>query len=151
MAVLALCCASLLYGIGGPFARRFVGGLGLEPQVQVPLQVLMAAVTLAPFYATGPLLTSAPTPAGIGAMVVLGVIGTGFTYIWYYRLMALAGSAIANSVTYMSPVVAVLAGTLLLGETATWNQLLGGIVVILGAALSQGRLDGIIRRLTGTK
>jgi len=145
-AVLALCCASLLYGIGGPFARRYVSKLGLDPQVQVPMQILMAAITLAPFYFGGPLFTAAPTLPGVLGMVTLGVLGTGFAYIWYYRLMALAGSAIANSVTYMSPVVAVLAGTILLHETTTWNQLLGGVVVILGAAISQGRLDGLLHK-----
>jgi len=149
-AVLALCGASLLYGIGGPFSRRYVGKLGLEPQVQVPMQILMAAGTLAPFYLTGPLTTATPTLAGVIGMLVLGVLGTGFAYIWYYRLMALAGSAIANSVTYMSPVVAVLAGSLLLHESATWNQLVGGLVVILGAAISQGRLSGLVSKFSGS-
>ena len=150
-AVLALCGASLLYGIGGPFSRRFVGGLGLEPQVQVPMQILMAAATLTPFYLAGPLFTATPSVEGVLGMLVLGVMGTGFAYIWYYRLMAVAGSAIANSVTYMSPVVAVIAGAILLQETATWNQLVGGAVVILGAAISQGRFDKLFVRLTNRK
>ena len=41
-------------------------------------------------------------------------------------------------------VLAVIAGALLLHEAITWNQLLGGAVVILGAAVSQGRLDKIL-------
>ena len=85
------------------------------------------------------------------SMLLLGVVGTGFTYIWYYQLMAVAGSAIANSVTYLSPVVAVLVGSLLLHESVTWNQILGGAIVILGAAISQGRLDGVLARISGRK
>lgn len=147
LAIAALGGAILLYGIGGPFARRYVTSLGLDTQVQVTLQVLLAAVTLLPFYLAGPLVTATPDALGVGGMLVLGVLGTGFAYIWYYRLMALAGSAVANAVTFLSPVVAVLAGSLLLGEAVTWNELVGGAVVILGAAISQGRLDGLFARL----
>jgi drug/metabolite transporter (DMT)-like permease len=147
LAIAALGGAILLYGIGGPFARRYVTSLGLDTQVQVTVQILLAALTLLPFYLAGPLVTATPDALGVGAMLVLGVLGTGFAYIWYYRLMALAGSAVANAVTFLSPVVAVLAGSLLLGETITWNEIVGGAVVILGAAISQGRLDGLFARL----
>lgn len=150
-AVLALIGAVTLYGIGGPFARRYLPSLKLDPQVQVAIQVLLACLTLAPFYLAGPLTTAAPTITELGGMLLLGVVGTGFTYIWYYQLMAVAGSAIANSVTYLSPVVAVLVGSLLLHESVTWNQILGGAIVILGAAISQGRLDSVLARITGRK
>jgi len=139
LAVGALMLGVTFYGIGGPFARRYVTPLGIDVRVQVPLQVLLAAVTLAPFYLSGPLFTAAPQWPSVLGMLALGVLGTGFAYIWYYQLMAMAGSAIANSVTYLSPVVAVLAGSVLLAETVQWNEVLGGIIVILGAAISQGR------------
>jgi drug/metabolite transporter (DMT)-like permease len=54
-------------------------------------------------------------------------------------------------VTYLSPVVAVLVGSLLLQESVTWNEILGGAIVILGAAISQGRLDGLLARISGRK
>jgi drug/metabolite transporter (DMT)-like permease len=57
--------------------------------------------------------------------------------------MAIAGSAIANSVTYLSPVVAVIAGAFLLQEQITWNELLGGALVILGAMIAHGRLNKV--------
>jgi drug/metabolite transporter (DMT)-like permease len=148
-AVLALCLATLLYGIGGPFARRYVTSLKLDPQVQVAMQVSMAAVTLTPFYFTQPLALAAPTWSGIAGIVLLGVLGTGFTYIWYYRLMATAGSAVANAVTFMSPVVAVVAGAIFLQESVNAAQLIGGAVVILGAAVSQGRFNNLWHRLVG--
>jgi len=143
-AVLALIGAVSLYGFGGPYARRYISPLKLDAGVQVSAQVLLAGLTLLPLYLSGPLFTAAPSMAAVAGMLTLGVVGTGFAYIWYYQLMNLAGSAIANSVTYLSPVVAVIAGALLLHEAITWNQLLGGAVVILGAAVSQGRLDKIL-------
>lgn len=147
LAVLTLLLAVGLYGIGGPFARRYVTPLKLEPKVQVTMQVGLAAAMLAPFYLSGPIFTATPSWPAVTAMLVLGVLGTGYAYIWYYQIMATAGSAIANSVTYLSPVVAVLAGSLLLGEQVTWNQLIGGAVVIGGAAISQGRLDRLLAKL----
>ena len=143
-AVAALLAAVCLYGFGGPYARRYISPLKLDPGVQVSSQVLLAGLTLLPLYLSGPLFTSVPSLADILGMLALGVVGTGFAYIWYYQLMNIAGSAIANSVTYLSPVVAVIAGALLLHEAITWNQLLGGVVVILGAAISQGRLDKLL-------
>ena len=147
LSVLALLAAVTLYGIGGPYARRYLAPFKLDIQVQVALQVLLAAATLAPFYFSGQLVTHTPGLINIFGMIVLGVLGTGWAYIWYYQLMAAAGSAIANSVTYLSPVVAVLVGSALLHEQVTWNELVGGAIVVLGAAISQGRLDGLIARL----
>jgi drug/metabolite transporter (DMT)-like permease len=151
LAVLALIGAVTLYGIGGPFARRYLSPLKLDPQVQVSVQVLLACITMVPFYVSGPLFTANPSMLQILELLIFGVLGTGFAYVWYYRLMALAGSAIANSVTYLSPVVAVLVGGLLLHEAITWNQILGGFIVILGAAISQGRLDGLLAKLGKTR
>jgi drug/metabolite transporter (DMT)-like permease len=73
-------------------------------------------------------------------MIALGVFGSGFAYIWNFQIMVAAGGAIASSVTYVTPVVAVIVGVVFLGESVTWNEPLGGLLVLLGAAISQGRI-----------
>jgi drug/metabolite transporter (DMT)-like permease len=151
LAVLALVIAVTLYGIGGPFARRYISSLNLDNQVQVAIQVVFASISLAPFYLTGQLATATPSALDLAGLVVLGLVGTGFTYVWYYKLLTVAGSAIANSVTYLSPVVAVLVGSVLLHEAVTWNEIVGGAIVILGAAIGQGRLDPLFARLSARK
>ena len=148
LSVLALIGAVTLYGIGGPYARRHISPLKLNTEVQVSVQVLIAAITMMPFYLAGPLFTAEVTPIRAGVMLVFGVLGTGYAYVWYYKLMNQAGSAIANSVTYLSPVVAVLVGASILGEHVTWNELVGGAIVILGAAVSQGRLDPVLAKVS---
>ncbi len=140
-AIAALALAVTLYGIGGPYARRFVSPMKLGAEMQVVAQTGLAAVLIAPFYFSGPLLVGPITWPAVLGILLLGSLGTGIAYIWYYRLMNVAGSAIANSVTYLSPLVAVIAGAILLGETITWFQIVGGCIVIFGAALSQGRLN----------
>jgi len=148
LSILALIAAVTLYGIGGPYARRHLTPLKLNTEVQVSVQVLIAGITLLPFYLPGPLFTAEITPIRAGAMLVFGVLGTGYAYVWYYQLMNQAGSAIANSVTYLSPVVAVLVGATILGENVTWNELVGGAIVIFGAAVSQGRLDPLLAKFS---
>jgi drug/metabolite transporter (DMT)-like permease len=45
-------------------------------------------------------------------------------------------------VTYLVPIVGVAAGVLVLGEPFSVRLVLGGLVVVLGVALVQGRLLG---------
>jgi drug/metabolite transporter (DMT)-like permease len=73
-------------------------------------------------------------------MLILGAIGTGFAYIWNFRNIRLAGSAIASTVTYITPVVATILGILFLNEKARLTQLLGAALVLLSAALVQKRI-----------
>jgi drug/metabolite transporter (DMT)-like permease len=54
--------------------------------------------------------------------------------------MALAGSAIASSVTYLTPVVAVIVGVIFLQEKIHWYEPVGALVVLLGAAIGQNRI-----------
>lgn len=48
-----------------------------------------------------------------------------------------AGPTIANTVTYVIPIVSTFAGVTFLAEHITWNQLLGAAVIIGGMALTQ--------------
>ena len=79
-------------------------------------------------------------PGPVFAMIALGVFGSGFAYIWNFKIMEAAGSAIASSVTYVTPVVAVIVGIIFLGEGITWNEPVGALLVLLGAAIGQERI-----------
>jgi drug/metabolite transporter (DMT)-like permease len=59
--------------------------------------------------------------------------------------MELAGSAIASSVTYLTPVVAVLVGVIFLQEELAWYEPVGALIVLLGAAIGQNRIKLISR------
>ena len=69
----------------------------------------------------------------------LGALGSGLAYILNYQVIRAAGATIASTVTYVIPVVSTALGIAVLGETLTWNQPLGAIVVIAGVLISQGR------------
>ena len=73
-------------------------------------------------------------------MLALGIFGSGFAYIWNFKIMAIAGSAIASSVTYLTPVVAVIVGVIFLREKLYWYEPVGAVIVLLGAAIGQNRI-----------
>lgn len=141
MAIAALILAVTCYGIGTPFLRKFVEPLNLRPEAAVFGQVSTSALTLLPFYLSGAIFTGPLNFNSVASMLTLGVFGTGLAYVLYYRLLAQVGSAIGSAVTYMSPIVGVILGLLVLGEQVTWNEPVGALIVLFGAAVAQGRIN----------
>jgi drug/metabolite transporter (DMT)-like permease len=139
-AVLALLAAVTCYGFSFPYSRKYILPYKLAPEALATTQVSLAALTLLPFYLDNGIAKDAYGVGPVFAMLALGILGSGYAYIWNFQIMAAAGSAIASSVTYVTPVVAVVVGVAFLGESVTWNQPVGGAVVLLGAAISQGRI-----------
>jgi drug/metabolite transporter (DMT)-like permease len=137
--VIALLVAVTCYGISFPYSKRNIIPLGLKPEAAATTQLIMAAITLLPFYLYDGISQDNYRPANIFAMLALGILGSGFAYIWNFSVIAAAGSSIASSVTYLTPVVAVFVGWLFLGEVIVWHEPVGALLVILGAAVSQGR------------
>jgi drug/metabolite transporter (DMT)-like permease len=103
-------------------------------------QVTCSAIILLPFaLLSHPIHSSITLKSGVG-MLVLGSFGTGFAYIWNFRNIKLAGSTIASTVTYITPVVATILGILFLKEQFKATQLIGGLLVLFSAALVQQRI-----------
>lgn len=147
LAILALLVAITLYGIGTPYVRKYITPLNLPTEVSVFGQIGTAAITLLPVYLlTGPVFTSTPDLQSVASIVTLGALGSGFAYLLYYKILDVVGSAIASSVTYITPVIAVILGVLLLGEELHWYEPVGGLIVILGAAISQGSILSLFRK-----
>lgn len=128
------------YGLGLAWLRRFGVGSGQDPTTVATVQLTLAAVLLllvAPVVATGPVDLDWRI---VAAMVTLGCLGTGLAYAWNTRLVAAWGAGRASTVTYLTPVVGVALGVLVLGEPLRWNEPVGGLVVLLGIALASGVL-----------
>jgi drug/metabolite transporter (DMT)-like permease len=139
-AILALLFSVTCYGLSFPYSRKFVLPLGLRPEAAAATQLVIASAILLPFYLFDGGISGDASLVPILAMVGLGIFGRGFAYIWNFQIMSAAGSAIASSVTYVTPVVAVIVGIIFLGEGVTWYEPVGGAIVLLGAAIAQGRI-----------
>jgi drug/metabolite transporter (DMT)-like permease len=138
--ILAIAC----YGVAFPFARRYLTG----PNAREPLEPLALATGLLLWglVITGPIvaftgINQAPVTVGpLLAVSVLGIFGSGVAYLLNFRVVTEADATTASTVTYITPLVAVIVGALLLNEDITWNQPVGGLLVVLGAAVAQGLL-----------
>jgi drug/metabolite transporter (DMT)-like permease len=139
-AILVLLSAVACYGISFPYTRKHVMPLGIQPESIVSLQLILASITLLPFFLFNGISSYNPDADALFAMIALGVFGSGFAYLWNFKVMELAGSAIASSVTYLTPVVAIIVGVIFLNEKITWNEPVGALIVLLGAAIAQERL-----------
>jgi len=104
-------------------------------------------VTIGSFLCGGvitlPLLLAVPVPAMPTAMdlfwlLVLGLVTSALMYVLYFRLLAAIGATRAISVEFAVTVVAVLAGTTVLGEQLSAIQFAGAAVIIAGCAMVLG-------------
>jgi drug/metabolite transporter (DMT)-like permease len=73
-------------------------------------------------------------------LAVLGIAGTGLAYVWNIGVIRDWGPTNASTVTYVTPVVGVVLGVLILSEPLTWNEPVGALVVMAGILLAQGRV-----------
>ena len=113
-------------------ARRGIGSVLLSA-CQLAAAAVMLAITLA--------VTGAPAPhvtaGNVAAIAVLGIIGTGFAYVLNYQIITSEGATVASTVTYLLPVVAIVLGVLVLGESITVTTLAGIALVLIGVALTR--------------
>jgi drug/metabolite transporter (DMT)-like permease len=131
--------ASLSYPIGWIYVRRTLAGSSHSHLSLTGAQLMLATVQLG---VVTPLFTDAPDGFPVVpllAVVALGTLGTGFAVLLQYGLVAEVGPTTAQMVTYFIPVIATAAGVAILGESLTWSTPVGALIVLAGAALTQGR------------
>ena len=140
---LACLLASASYGVSYVYMRRFLTGRGF-PALALAASQLTAATVLLAFAA--PLTARQPvtlTAAVTGSVLALGLLGTGAAYVINYRLIADEGPTGASTVTYLLPIVAMALGIVILEEAVSWTLFAGTALVLLGIAVSEGRLPGM--------
>jgi drug/metabolite transporter (DMT)-like permease len=133
--------ASISYAISYVYMDRFLARRGMSPVTLSACQLLVAAAVLAaalPLSGAGAPQVSA---ASLGSLVVLGVLGTGVAYVLNYQIITSEGATVAATVTYLLPVVAIVLGVVVLGETVTIT-VLGGIALVLGGVALTRRTEG---------
>jgi len=79
-----------------------------------------------------------PSVKAVGAVLVLGVLGTAVAYLFYFALIVRAGASRAILVTYLVPAFALVYGWLILGEAVTASALAGLALILGGTALATG-------------
>ena len=81
-----------------------------------------------------------PDLAGVGAIVWLGLLGSGAAYLAFFRLLGRWGATRTAAVAYLLPVVGIVLGFLVLHEPIDGRIILGTSLIIGGVALVNSRL-----------
>ncbi len=147
---LACLGATACYGVMFGYTRKFLSGLPIAQTTFAFLQVGMGAAVmliLTPLLAVGPVRLDA---AIVACLAILGILGTGLAYVWNIGVIRDWGPTNASTVTYVTPVVGVVLGVLVLGEPLSWNEPVGALVVMLGILLAQGRVRMPLARRSAT-
>jgi drug/metabolite transporter (DMT)-like permease len=130
--------AAACYGIAFPYTRRFVAG---RPDSGVALSAGQLIWSSAQLGVVAIFVGSVPGRLpldAVGAMLGLGVLGTGAAYILNYAVVRLAGATTASTVTYLVPLVSTALGIVVLSEALEWNQPAGAALVLASVAFSEG-------------
>lgn len=126
--------------------NKFITGLShLETTI---MQLGIATVVLFPYVAfTEPMNYSGLSMQSILFIIILGIIHTGVAYLLYFASMKkLKGQTIAV-LSYMDPISAVLMAAILLHESMSLLQMLGGILILGSTFVSEVRLKRNERKL----
>jgi drug/metabolite transporter (DMT)-like permease len=137
---LACLGAAVCYGFTFGYTRRFLSGRPIAGPTFAFLNIGLAGaimLLLTPVIAWHPVSAGWPV---VLSLIALGALGTGVAYIWNINVLRAWGPTNASTVTYVTPVVGVLLGVLVLGETLSWHEPLGAVLVLLGILLTQRRL-----------
>ena len=129
--------SSLAWAIGSLYSRR--AQLPRRPLVSAAMQMLAGGSMLAVVSGVSgelgrihPEAISLESWLGLAYLVVAGSL-LGFTaYMWLLRA---APTSLVGTYAYVNPVVAVLLGTVLLGEPLSWRTLVGGGIIVASVAL----------------
>jgi len=132
--------ASISYAVSYIYMDRFLARRGIGAVVLSACQLAAAAVMLAITLAVSGAQTPHVTTEDVAAIAVLGIIGTGLAYVLNYQIITSEGATVASTVTYLLPVVAIVLGVLVLGETITMITLAGIALVLAGVALTRRRV-----------
>lgn len=143
---LACLGAVTCYGFSFGYIRRFISSRDVSATASAFLNIGIAAVimiVLTPVVAWHPITFSWPV---LLSLLGLGALGTGVVYIWNMNVLRAWGPTVTSGVTYVTPVIGVALGILILGEHLTWNEPVGALVVIAGILLTQQRVRLLTRR-----
>jgi drug/metabolite transporter (DMT)-like permease len=143
---LALVASTACYGAGAVYARRNMRGV--RPMIPALFQVAFAfVIVLAIALGTEQPWTVSWNSDAIVAVVWLGILGSGFAYLANFRLLSRIGATRTSLVSYLLPIVGIVAGALMFQDVVDVRLIAGTVLVLAGVALVNSRYGQ--RRLFG--
>ncbi len=135
VAELAVLAGAVCYAANSVISRRLITADFLVASTAVMIVATIMTLPLA-LWLDRP-WTLAPNAASVASIIWLGIGPTALATILYFKLIATAGPTFMSLVNYLTPVVALLAGVILLGEQPGPGALAGLALILCGIAVSR--------------
>ena len=131
----AIMIGTTSYAAGLVYARRNFANVSDTPTSIAAGQMLCASIHLTlilPWFVT---LTTDASTISIVSMLILGIVGTGITYIMIQTLIKQSGAGVASDTTYVILFVAIVLGIVVLGEELNVWQIIGSGLILVGLVI----------------
>lgn len=141
LGVLLIVLASISYGVGMVYTRKYLNNV---PTLIAPCwQTLVAFLCLVPFSLIFDRPFSLPMPSqaawmGIGGLILFGTV---LAFVLYFEIAKIAGASFLSLVTLLFPLVGIILGVWLLGESLSWNAYVGCVLILLGLAVANPNIS----------
>jgi len=132
LGTIAILIGTMSYAAGLVYARRNFIDVKDSPTAIAAGQMLCAAIhftLILPWFVT---INTDPSTVSVLAMLILGIVGTGITYILIQTLIKQAGASIAGDTTYLILFIAIVLGIVVLGESINIWQIIGSGLILIG-------------------
>ena len=94
------------------------------------------SLTLCPVEASSNPTRPIPAPKAIWALLYLAIVGTVIAFVLFYWLVQRLPVSRAQLIPFLSTILAVLLGAIVLGERLNWQTGLGSAIVLGGLAVA---------------
>jgi len=133
---------------GTVHARRVMAS-GVPPVLFAAWQMLFGGLMLLAaslLFETGRYAEIVPSPAAVGALLYLAIPGSVIARSLLFWLVDRTGPLFPSTWTYISPILATLAGALVLAEPIGWQTLVGLFLVLSAAAMTNETIRSLLWR-----
>lgn len=131
----AIMIGTTSYAAGLVYARRNFANVKNTPTSIAAGQMLCASIhftLILPWFVT---ITTDASNISLISMLILGVVGTGITYIMIQTLIKQSGAGVASDTTYVILFVAIMLGIIVLGEAINVWQIIGSALILVGLVI----------------
>jgi drug/metabolite transporter (DMT)-like permease len=127
--------SALTFGLYSAMARTSVKRLrGLT---QTSISFLMGSAVMLPILLMmGKPVTQGITTENIPLVLYIGVMVTGFGYLFYFLAMEVSNAATASIVFFMKPALAPIAAVIALHESIHLNSVIGILLILIGSYIN---------------
>ena len=105
------------------------------------IQLGSAAATILPYTLFAEDLSTAEiSPVSVAMLITVGILHTGIAYALYFGSIGNLPAQTAAIFSYIDPVTAILLSAFLLGEELSAFGIIGAVLILGGAVLSESRI-----------